>query len=276
MNYTNETLTSLPFSQLIGSPLTAAIEAQSLAAKATVDFINAVGFKPIEEGDPMFGTELDGTIKRDSNVGEVRNIVFSYTTTNPDGSTKNSQISVPILSILPIPYIRIESMSIDFTANITETIEYSTTSQTDTTKEGEFSSKLFWSPVKVALKGTVSSSKNSSSSSKYKTEYTMGIHVTAVQDSMPSGLLKVLNILENSAIQTSVVSDASLIIFSSIEINETVTLKKNDVIISTGISKNNKIFEFAKIKADSYDICIGSNIKTNLPVNQGVNTFELK
>jgi len=213
MNCTNQVLTSLPFSHLIGSPLTAAIEAQSLAAKATVDFINAVGFKQLSTEDPMFGTG------KNSDVGEVRNIVFKYSSTNPDGSAKEATLTVPILSILPIPYIRIESMNIDFTANISETIEYATSKQTDLKGEAEIGAKfLFWSPIKVGLKGSISSSKTSTSSSKYKTEYTMGIHVSAVQDAMPSGLSKILNILENSAIQNTVISDASLMVYSAIPI----------------------------------------------------------
>ena len=40
-----EELQQIPFSQLIGAPLKAAVEAQALAAQSTIEFIHKVGFK---------------------------------------------------------------------------------------------------------------------------------------------------------------------------------------------------------------------------------------
>ena len=39
-----EELRQIPFSSLIGGPLTAAIEAQALAARSSIEFIQKVGF----------------------------------------------------------------------------------------------------------------------------------------------------------------------------------------------------------------------------------------
>src|SRR3712207_255498 len=52
-NYGGE-LSSLDFSNLIGGPLTAVVEAQSQAAQSTVDFIKAMGFD--DEGKPQYVT----------------------------------------------------------------------------------------------------------------------------------------------------------------------------------------------------------------------------
>ncbi len=191
----NETLKALPFEHLIGSPLKAAIEAQSLAAKATIDFIQQVGFTAT---DPYSGND-PSEIPKKADYGEVRNVVFKYTATNDDGTQRVAELTVPILTIIPIPYLRIDNMTIDFTANITETMTEKTNTQRNSNTSGGVSAVVpFWIPAKVGFKASVSKSSSSSSSSRYKTEYTMAIHLTAVQDDMPAGLSKVLNILENS------------------------------------------------------------------------------
>ena len=46
MSIVTRTLRSLPFGRIIGGPMTAAIEAQALAARSTIDFIKSVGFIP--------------------------------------------------------------------------------------------------------------------------------------------------------------------------------------------------------------------------------------
>lgn len=205
MSYVNRTLTALPFEHIIGSPLKAAIEAQSLAAKATVDFIQQVGFTT---ADPNPGLEKNEAgeyvkVKQKPDYGEVRNVVFKYTATNEDGTQRVAELSVPILTIIPIPYLRIDDMTIDFTANITETMESQKESKRTYNREGGAGAVVpFWIPAKVGFKASVSSSRSSSSSSRYKTEYTMGIHINAVQDDIPAGLNKVLNILESSIKET--------------------------------------------------------------------------
>src|SRR5712691_3717261 len=102
-NYAVETVSSLPFGMLIGAPLTAAIEAQTQAAKATIDFILLVGFLPATAAVPGVGggpatlapdpnpvdvTQPDAlpaaTANPSTNAGQTRMVTFSYTTTNED------------------------------------------------------------------------------------------------------------------------------------------------------------------------------------------------
>lgn len=210
MSYVNKTLTALPFEHIIGSPLKAAIDAQSLAAKATVDFIQQVGFTA---SDPYTDVDADNPsrIKNKPNYGEVRNVVFKYTTTNNDGTQRVAELSVPILTIIPIPYLRIDDMTIDFTANITETMESQKESKHTYNQENKVNAVVpFWLPTKVGLKANVASNRSASGSSRYKTEYTMGIHINAVQDDIPAGLSKVLNILENSIKETQSVGTGNI------------------------------------------------------------------
>lgn len=221
-DYVNNKLKALPFEQIIGAPLTAAINAQTLAAKATVEFIKEVGFLPAKT--PGGGQQTD-TVQ---NFGEVRNVVFKYVATSDDGTESVAELSAPILTIVPVPYLRIDDMTIDFTANITESFDDTSSLNKKTDTGGGADVYVpFWAPAKVNFGAKVSTTSSSSSSSRYKTEYKMGIHLNAVQDDMPAGLSKVLNILENAikdkpAVSAGAGTTASL----------TITVKDGDAAIS--------------------------------------------
>lgn len=188
MSYANRVLGSIPYGTLIGAPLTAAVEAQALAAQSSVDFIRSVGFK--SEGD-------------DEAFGDVRQVTFTYKRRDADtGADTTASLEVPVLTIVPIPYLRIDDMTIDFTSKITEEMVRTSKrdSSVDTDAELTVGYKKFFSPVKVGFKGSVSTKHSSSSSTKnrYKTEHTININVHAVQDDIPGGMGRVLDLLETS------------------------------------------------------------------------------
>ena len=166
-------LASIPFGSLIGGPMNAAIQAQANAALSTVDFIKSVGF-----------------VK-----DKVVNVVFKYGNGNAEQT-----LEVPLLTIVPIPFIRIDDMNISFKASMSQ----STESEESEKKSKEVSASLtagasYWF-AKAEMSASVSSKKDSSSTknSKYAVEYTIDVDVHAVQDDMPAGMAKILNILATS------------------------------------------------------------------------------
>ena len=247
-NYAVETISSLPFGMLIGAPLTAAIEAQSQAAKATIDFILQVGFLPptvtnnqeLADPDPVDITQPDAlpaaTANPTTNAGETRMVTFTYMTTNEDaalvstaaavaaaaaaaadaqGATQamiaaataaagaqgataasvaativpttnqTATITVPLLSVVPIPFFSIDEMTIDFVAKITEAVTASSKATAKSVKSAS-----------TQARGMCSTHTSTSErSSKYQTELTMTIHVRASSESMPKGMAKVLDML---------------------------------------------------------------------------------
>jgi uncharacterized protein DUF2589 len=187
-------LRQIPFDYLIGAPLKAAIEAQGLAAKTTIDFIEKVGFIPDDpDQDPFFEDEQD-----DVEGGQVRNVTFQYSKTDQNGVATNAQLTVPILSIVPIPYIRIDEMTINFTAKLNDTIT-NTTKQgftLNTQTSGQY--RAFWSPIRLDFRVSASYSQSRETASRYAREYQMVINVRAVQDDLPAGLERVLDILEQT------------------------------------------------------------------------------
>ncbi|MCZ7681558.1 MAG: DUF2589 domain-containing protein [Sandaracinaceae bacterium] len=193
-------LKQIPFAHLIGAPMKAAVEAQALAAQSTIDFIHKVGFKhasPEGNADPLFADPA-----ADADLGELRNVTFSYTKKDEGEGESASEVeyslTVPLLAIVPIPYLRIDEMTIDFKAKLSDAISRNTNSsfQVDATVGASYSA--FWSPVKMDVRVSSTYKTNSSTASSQKREYSMDIHVRAVQDEMPAGLSKMLDMLEDA------------------------------------------------------------------------------
>lgn len=167
-------LQALPFGSLIGGPLDAAIEAQARAAMSSVNFIRQIGF---------------------NDDGSVQNVTF----TAKKGDTE-SEITVPLLTIVPIPFIRIDEMTIDFKANISSSTESEDKTVKSVNKEAKVSASARYLFFKANLEASISSKKDSESTknSKYAVETTIDVHVHAVQDELPAGLAKMLNILADT------------------------------------------------------------------------------
>jgi Protein of unknown function (DUF2589) len=192
-----EELRQIPFAQLIGAPMKAAIEAQALAAQSTIEFIQKVGFKTAAGGfepDDM----LFADTSNDADAGELRNVSFTYSKKDETDVVKEFRLTVPLLAIAPIPYLRIDEMTIDFSAKLTDAIERKTESafNLSTSVSGKYSA--FWSPIKLEFRTSATYATKTATTASERREYRLDIHVRAVQDEMPSGLSKVLEILEDA------------------------------------------------------------------------------
>lgn len=187
-------LQQIPFSYLIGSPLKAAVEAQALAAKTTVEFIEKVGFK--EENDDL--GSLFNDLDQDADGGEVRNVTFQYQKLDEDGDESSVELTVPFLSIVPIPFLRLDEITIDFTAKLNDTITSSTKSDFKFATDAKGKFKSWWSPVSLEFRTSMSYQNTRQAASRFVREYTMNINVRAVQDDMPAGLERVLDLLEQT------------------------------------------------------------------------------
>lgn len=176
-------LQAIPFSSMIGGPLKACIEAQAMAAKTTWDFIQEVGL----------------TIDPQTQEKKAVNVSFSFIQNG-----REVQLNVPLLTIVPIPYIAIQSVDINFKASISAASSSvsETSSSTSLDAGAEITAGLKLGPFHMDAKmnANYSSKKDSRATeeSKYSVEYTMDIAVKAGQDSMPAGLAKVLELLGNS------------------------------------------------------------------------------
>jgi len=182
-----EELASIDFESMIGGPLTAVIRAQTQAANTSVDFIRSVGFT-----------------EDDSGTTQPTMVTFTYSKpveeTADDGTVstevKPFELTVPFLTMVPIPFIRIAETTIDFNAKITA-VQYSKTmSEHDLGVALE--AKAGWGPFSAKLKTNYSYKRKSESGQEINRTYSLTIHVRAVQDELPAGTERLLGILENT------------------------------------------------------------------------------
>jgi len=109
-------------------------------------------------------------------------------------------LEVPILTMLPIPFIRIEETTIDFNAKINSVEETKTdeTFKLNASLDATVKYPPLFSVATVKLKVSTSFQKNTQSGTKVDRTYSMAVHIRAVQDEMPAGMEKILGILEDA------------------------------------------------------------------------------
>lgn len=151
-------LNSIPFGNIIGGPLAACVRAQAEAAQTTIDFIR---------GFTMTNSELD------PEGVEPITVTFTFIMNG-----KKTRMTVPLMTIVPIPYMHIDYVNLNFTADITAC------------DDGKMEAKY-------ATEGYTRTEDDEQSVS---VESKMGINVRASTSSMPSGMAKMLEFFTNNLI----------------------------------------------------------------------------
>lgn len=178
------TLQGLPFYNLIGGPLSACIDAQREAAETSVDFITRVGLNVDKETGEKSATYVS----------------FSYIQNG-----RKVVINVPTLALVPIPYIAINTIDINFkaTVNGVECESYENTSSVENKQDTNTKSNsrrgfiLNRQKTETKINTSFSTKRDSKGTqdSKFSVEATIDVAVHASQESMPAGMAKILEML---------------------------------------------------------------------------------
>ena len=157
--------TGLPIENLIAAPLLAAAEGQKSLASTTAAFITEVGM---------------------DDKGNTKSVTFNY----DDGSEK-VVLDVPLLSIINVPSLCVDSIDVEF--NMEVSTQSSTKSSTDSS--ATVNASCGFACWKASFEGNVSHPSESNRSSDTSAKYT--ISVKGKQEK-PEGLMKVLDMLNSS------------------------------------------------------------------------------
>ena len=243
---------AIPFSSMIGGPLNACIEAQAMAARTSWEFIKEVGLNTDEKGQKS-----------------AVMVAFSF---NRGG--RMVQLNVPLLTIVPIPYIAINTIDINFKASISASSSTASETTEHTEAGGELGAKaelnLGLFSMEANLKANYSSKKDSKATaeSKYSVESTIDVAVKAGQESMPAGMAKVLELL-GSALD---VVDAK----GELQVNATVLSVGDNLVISyknkEGLFDNSVL----KVKKGDTDVTISDADKKKDSVVLNLNAEKFK
>ena len=231
---------AIPFSSMIGGPLNACIEAQAMAARTSWEFIKEVGLNTDEKGQKS-----------------AIMVAFSF---NRGG--RMVQLNVPLLTIVPIPYIAINTIDINFKASISASSSTASETSEQTEAGGELGAK-----AELNL-GLFSMEANLKAKSKYSVESTIDVAVKAGQESMPAGMAKVLELL-GTALD---VVDAK----GELQVNATILSVGDNLVISyknkEGLFDNSLL----KIKKGDTDVAISDDDKKKDSVVLNLNAEKFK
>lgn len=146
----------------------------------------------LEDGTALTLT-YTGTQKPTKEAKLTLKVTTSYL--NVPAVTQKMQIQVPILTMMPIPFIKIDNADIDFNVKINSVSTTSTDQKSETKGSASVRSNWF---VKADLSASFSNQKSSTSTEEVKKDYSLNIKVHAAQDDMPAGVSRILDMLEET------------------------------------------------------------------------------
>lgn len=183
----------LDMAALIGGPLTAACNAQTMLARSTLNFIEEVGLEPADA----------------SGVRKVRTANFSFdrTADGTDGKmgSENVEMNVPLLAIVNVPALSIDTVDVTFDMEV----KSSPSSQSSSDKNAELDAtaglKIGPFSLDVKIKGSISCHESNTRSSDNSAKYHVQVH--ASQQKTPEGLMRMLDILSSAVAPSAVTAN---------------------------------------------------------------------
>ncbi len=171
----------LPMEELIGAPLTASCKAQYMLAENMIAFIKTIGFTP--------GTT---TGEKSTNL-----IEFDLARPVDDGSgTINEQtikISVPLLGLVPIPALLIETVNIDFSMEVSDSVSSKSSTNAEVSTSTEVSWGGWWgAKVSTSITGKVSTNRENTRNTDKTAKY--NVNVVARQQEPTEGMSKMMDL----------------------------------------------------------------------------------
>lgn len=183
-------LAAIDFAQVIGAPLQAVITAQASAAQVTTNFIEETAFE--KETGPSTGPK------------KLRVAEFDYSQMMGGGASGSKDaltIKVPLLTMIPIPFIRVDSMSINFNVSLHSQHTTQETNTSSATASAGGSENLEFE--KSQWQTSITDKNTYQNNSMVDDTYSLSVTVHAVQDQMPGGMKNVLDIFSSVIQQQS-------------------------------------------------------------------------
>jgi len=183
VNSSAQVLSNLNYASLIGTPLQAVVYAQALAAKATTQFIEDVGFSQVASKENPGQT-----------VNQVNMVAFNYY-----AYTNNSKVylsmQVPFLFMVPIPFLQIDLVTLDLNIQLTsvEKTKFNAEASESWSVSGSYGTGCGWwsCDEQTNYNAGVSSQARTESASTITSEFSLAVHVQGSQAPMPQGMTRI-------------------------------------------------------------------------------------
>jgi Protein of unknown function (DUF2589) len=175
----------LPLELVVGSALTAVAKAQAMTSQATLNFILGLCDGPgSDPNGPRTPKTIDLSVERqNTNAG------------GGAGGLEKTTIKAPLLAIVPIPHLLVDSVTINFKYEVSQT--FCDKSQTSGSLDLEAGTTgVLGSFVKATLHGNLAHS--SSSEATTNRGGTLDIMIRASQSPIPAGLDRLITMLSQA------------------------------------------------------------------------------
>ncbi|MTI32113.1 DUF2589 domain-containing protein, partial [Xanthovirga aplysinae] len=179
--YSINKVKSLSLYQLIGAPLHALVEAEVQAVQSSLQYILTHGFE--QNGE-------------EEGYGKLKMLTFTHKGTNSNGQEVIKETSIPLLTLLPIPLLSIKNAELEFNLKVTDFKRESLSPLNKTYGKKDLEQDRALSPDRIGFSATmgVNSRENTSS-----TDYQIRVKMNVEQSDMPSGLSKLLGLVEEES-----------------------------------------------------------------------------
>jgi len=192
--------------QLIGAPLLAVVQAEAQAAQVSADFIQEVGFEgsstPVNAGT---ANAIPGNtappptppMQKGGPLGNLRIATFGHKVRGTDGVIRDHTMSVPVLSLFPIPLLQIKDAEFDFAIKVLDHVSKGPELANREVAPSDRAPGLkeFLSQNRVELKGAIAR-EHTTNSPQQSSEMQLKVKVRMQQADMPLGLLKLFSLMD--------------------------------------------------------------------------------
>ncbi len=195
---TAPSVTITPATAGVGAGATAIAVIDGIGAITAINITNSgAGYKAAPTVTVTGGTGIIATGATTPTAPTAPTALTGVLGTRPDADPvyREMKLTVPFLSMLPVPFIRIDKVTIDFNAKINsvETFQQDTDFGVDVTAGGSVG---FAGIGSANLSVSVSYKQTTSVGSNVERTYSLVVHMEASQEEMPAGMLKIFGILE--------------------------------------------------------------------------------
>lgn len=179
---------SLQLFELLSAPLVAMVQADAQAARATLEFIQAVGLV-----EPKEGTEAG---EGDTQAGRLRMAQIRYQKLDENNQVTEFVASIPLLSLVPIPSLQIKDAKVALTAKITDVgEEKAAPAAAPVVASTSLATSLKARPLRVLAKPvSASGAKNQ----EVRGSYDLEVEISLGQADVPMGMERVFQLMDQA------------------------------------------------------------------------------
>ncbi|MCC5637474.1 DUF2589 domain-containing protein [Nostoc sp. CHAB 5844] len=184
------------FGQLIAQPIIATIDAEASAAERFVQFLEEYG---LEDGNQQDASQS----KR-----QMKMLIFTYSQTDLNGKEHNFTVKVPLLSLIPLPLLHIDTAEFDFDIRLFTQVEYQDKpggqkgslipNRGESEDKDKFKKKEVGEFKGFQARLSPTTGRSDYGKSTQSLDANMKVKIKMKQSDLPNGLMKLMTVFESS------------------------------------------------------------------------------